>query len=60
MFLNIFELVTLLPAAGPVIISSCAFPSMSVPVTVKDTDDRLFELEIVTNEFRFDTLPELV
>ena len=45
--------VTVLPAVGPVIVSVCAFPLISVPVMVNVTDDKLFELPTVTNEFRF-------
>ena len=42
------------PAVGPVITSLIALPFISVPVTVKDTEDKSFELENVRNEFKSD------
>ena len=44
----------MLPAVGPVITSLRALPFISVPVTVKETEDKLFELENVRNEFKPD------
>ena len=40
-------LVTTPPAEGPVTTSFKALPFMSVPVTVKETEDKSFELENV-------------
>ena len=41
-------------AFTPVIVSVCAVPSTSVPVIVKVTEELLFELEIVTVDFKFE------
>ena len=43
--LKIFVPKTLLPASGPVIVSVCDVPLISVPVIVNVTDDKLFELK---------------
>ena len=48
---KIFALVIVPPADGPVITSLRALPFISVPVTVKDTEDKSLELENVRNEF---------
>ena len=57
--LKIFVEVTVPEAVGPVIVSHNALPSISVPVIVKETLERSFELFIVKNELReLDAAPD--